>query len=110
MADVLADFFNKVSREFDALEPHQILITKDRKLPVFQCGEVAARLKRFRKPKSMVPGDIFPKLVTDYADFFAIPLTSIYNSITTLSVWPVCWKREFVTVIPKKQPPGPRRP
>ena len=39
VADVLADFFNKVSREFEALEPHQIPITKDRKLPVLNVSE-----------------------------------------------------------------------
>ena len=53
----------------------------------------------------MVPGDIYPKLMTTFSDFFAIPLTSIYNEITTTKIWPLCWKREYVTVIPKKKTP-----
>ena len=53
----------------------------------------------------MVPGDVFPRLVTKLADFFAIPLTRIYNQITQSKVWLSCWKREFVTVIPKKSNP-----
>ena len=53
----------------------------------------------------MVDGDIFPQLVTLFADQLAIPLTSIYNSITASSIWPVIWKKEFVTVIPKTSIP-----
>ena len=43
--------------------------------------------------------------MTQFADFMAIPLTSIYNEIACTSKWPVCWKKEFVTVIPKKTNP-----
>ena len=53
----------------------------------------------------MVPGDVFPKLVTILSDFFAIPLTDIYNKISSSFIWPRCWKKEFVTVIPKKSIP-----
>ena len=35
------------------------------------------------------------------ADFFAMPLSSIYNEISRTKVWPLIWKEEFVTVIPK---------
>ena len=84
----------KVSREFDPLEPEQIPLTeRDCSLPELQNFEVAARIKKIRKPKSMVPGDIFPCLVTELSDFFAIPLTSIYNEITSTKIWPACWKK-----------------
>ena len=49
----------------------------------------------------MVPGDVFPQLVTQFSDFFAIPLMDIYNEMTVGGCWPTCWKREYVTVIPK---------
>ena len=106
VAEDLAVYFNKVSREFEPLEPSQIPTTKPSSLPELQLHEVASRLRRFRKPKSMVPGDIFPKLVTIFADFLAIPLTEVYNCITRTKVWPRQWKKEFVTVIPKKPNPG----
>ena len=54
----------------------------------------------------MVRGDLFPKLVSKYADFLAIPLTSIYNEISSTAVWPKIWKEEDVTVIPKKKSPA----
>ena len=101
IAEDLAEYFVAVSREFDPLEPDQIPAAQERGLPVLQNFEVASRIRRFRKPKSMVPGDIFPSLVTELSDFFAIPLTSIYNEISTTKVWPSCWKKEYVTIIPK---------
>ena len=54
----------------------------------------------------MVRGDVFPDLVTKYADLFAIPLCSIYNKITTSKTWPRAWKVEHVTVIPKTTCPS----
>ena len=53
----------------------------------------------------MVCGDIFPVLFDKYATLLAIPLTEIYNEITKSQVWPVIWKQEFVTVIPKCRNP-----
>ena len=79
IAEDLADYFNWISREFDPLEPEQIPFTNEHEMPVLQNFEEAARIKKFRKPKSMVPGDVFPVLVIELADFFAIPLTHIYT-------------------------------
>ena len=98
--------FNTISREFRPLEPGEVPSTFSQPLPILLRHEVAARIKHFRKPKSMVRGDIFPKLMTLFADFLAIPLTSIYNEIVRTSVWPVTWKEEYVTVIPKKKTPA----
>ena len=74
-------------------------------MPVLEKFEVAAGIKKFRKPKSMVKGDIFPELMTLFSDFLVIPLTGIYNTITTTYEWPACWKLEFVTLIPKRSHP-----
>lgn len=104
-AESLAEYFNLVSQEFEPLSPDQIPCTKSRKPPKLELYEVAARIKKFRKPHSMVPGDVFPSLMTQLSDFFAVPLTSIFNEIMKTFIWPVCWKREFVTVIPKKSSP-----
>ena len=104
-AKVLADYFNRISDEFDPLKAGDIPCTRDKELPVLHEYEVAARIRWLRKPKSTVPGDIFPQLVTQFADFLAILLTSIYNSITERCEWPVCWKKEFITIIPKKSNP-----
>ena len=44
--------------------------------------------------------------MSKYADFLAIPLASIYNKITLTKIWPVIWKKEYVTVIPKGSNPS----
>ena len=54
----------------------------------------------------MVKGDIFPILMDRFCTLLAIPLTKIYNEITTTQVWPQIWKQEFVTVIPKCRNPS----
>ena len=95
----------EVSQEFDLLAPDQVPVTEDKGLPFLAVYEVAARIKYFWKPKSMVKGDIFPCLMTKYSDFLVIPLQSIYNVITSSKIWPICWKKEYVTVIPKMTNP-----
>ena len=54
----------------------------------------------------MVKGDVFPRLMTIFSDFFAIPLSDINNEISRSFVWPLIWKEEYVTVIPKKANPA----
>ena len=105
-AEKLADHFNAISREFQPLEPDQVPITFNENLPVLQRYQVAGRLRSFRKPKSMVRGDLFPKLVTKFADFLAIPLTAVYNEVVRTGRWPLEWKKEYVTAIPKCTAPG----
>ena len=53
----------------------------------------------------MVRGDIFPDLVTRYADLLAIPLAAIYNDISQTQKCPNIWKNESVTIIPKTRTP-----
>ena len=104
-AEEVASYFNRISAEFRPLQPDDIPRSYDRPMPLLSHAEVAARLRKAKKPNSMVPGDVFPKLISDSADSLAVPLTSIYNSIITSWIWPVNWKREYVTVIPKKSMP-----
>ena len=58
-----------------------------------------------KKTNSMVPGDLFPKIINRCAPYLAYPLSDIYNDILLSYVWPLQWKREYVTVIPKKSSP-----
>ena len=95
VAETLAVLFNRISQEFDELREGEIPETYSTGLPTLRTHEVAARIRRFRKPKSMVPGDIFPKLVTKFSDFLAIPLTMIYNEISRTAIWPSRWKKNL---------------
>ena len=43
--------------------------------------------------------------MTLLADQLEVPLTDIYNTISATFIWPILWKKEFVTVIPKTSIP-----
>ena len=105
MVEALADFFNRISAEFDPLEPSDVPRTYERGIPRLLPFQVAGRIRAFKKPKSMVKGDIFPALVHKFATLLAVPLTDIFNEISRSAVWPKIWKQEFVTVIPKCRSP-----
>ena len=104
VAEDVAKFFNRISDEFEPLDPFEIPSTYGRDLPSLTLGQVADRLRSCKKT-SMVDGDIFPALVAPLADNLAVPLADIFNTITHTFVWPVAWKKEIVTVIPKKKLP-----
>ena len=105
VAEELAVFFNRISAEFDPLAEADVPRAPPRTIPFLQTHEVASRIKHFRKPKSMVKGDLFPSTVTKFSDFLAIPLCNIYNEVISTHVWPVKWKVEYVTIIPKTAHP-----
>ena len=66
-AEILGEYFNKVSCEFDPLDLDvDIPAARSVGIRVLERFEVAARIKKFRKPNSMVPGDVFPKLMTAF--------------------------------------------
>ena len=105
IAEKLADHFNGISCEFDGLDPATIPRTYSAPAQILTREVVASRLVKIRKPKSMIKHDIFPSLVNDCAFSLAGPLTHIFNTITTSSTWPMKWKEEYVTPIPKKAVP-----
>lgn len=106
LADEIACFFNRISSEFEPLLPEQIPSTYHRDLPLLTPSGVEERLKKAKKPNSMVKGDIFPSLITPCAAALSVPLAAIYNEILTSYEWPVEWKKEYVTTIPKKSMPN----
>ena len=104
--ELLASHFNEISNEFLPLSHYEdVPHTFSKALPRLEVKEVAKRLKKFRKPKSVVKGDLFPDLVTKHVDLLSVPLTSIYNKIGSTFHWPSFWKEEFVTIMPKSRTP-----
>ena len=105
VANDVAEFFNEISREFTPLSTDQIPFTYHRDLPRLTESDVEKMIKDARKPKSMVKGDIFPSLFNAAACQLKVPVAAIFNQIIDTLVWPLAWKREFITVIPKKSMP-----
>ena len=105
VAERLADHFNGISSEFRGLDPADVPSTYHCPIPHILPEQLIQRLRAFKKPKSMVKHDIFPSLINDAAPFLAQPLCHIYNTMISTSTWPMRWKEEFVTPIPKKAVP-----
>ena len=105
IAEKLADHFNSISNEFDGLREGVVPPAEPNPIQMLQLDDVVKRLTSFKKPKSMVKGDIFPAVVNRAAPYLASPLLHIYNTITLTQSWPDSWKVEYVTPIPKKTLP-----
>ena len=105
IAEKLSEHFITVSREFSGLSHGDVPAAASKEVAVLTEQQVEKRLKDFRKPKTMVVGDIFPSLVNEMAGELAKPLTHIYNEVSTTKQWPQIWKFEYVTAIPKNNKP-----
>ena len=87
VSKLLAAYFNRIREEFDPLKRYDIPgsgLDHVERLPDLGQHEVLTKLRKFKKPKSMVRGDIFPQLVTIFSGFLAIPLTYRYNQISSV--------------------------
>ena len=79
VAETLAAHFNEISNEFVPLDPaRDIPKTHIVPLPTLTVSQVAKRLRRFKKPKSIVKGDIFPDLVTKHANQYPSSPLNLY--------------------------------
>lgn len=108
IAKSLVGHFNSISCKFDGLYLSAIPSTYSCPIPWLNETQVAQRLVKFQKPKSMVKHYIFPALVNDAATYLTGLLTHIYNTITGTNTWPLKWKEEFVTLYLRKQSPKER--
>ena len=88
-AEKCADFFSRISDEFTPLDMEALPVTFSCPFQRIDIMEIARRLWRCRKPRSRVPGDVFPQLVNNYAGGFAISLEVIYNKVITKFHWPM---------------------
>ena len=100
----LVEFYNKISVEFVPLEISDKPNTYDVDMPVISEHQISVMIRKMKKSKSMVPGDIPPCLINSVAKACAGPLTSIFNAMP-MTGWPSLWGKEYQTIIPKKPSP-----
>ena len=103
VSEACAEFFNGISSEFEQIQPP---IAPEVKILPPEPFEIAGRLKAFKKPKGLVPGDYDAKVVNLCADLFALPLHKIFGEVFRSCKWPATWKDETVTIIPKNSAPS----
>lgn len=111
--EIIAEHFCSISQEYTPLNTanlapniQQFLSNQDQDLvPLLSTHRVLKRIKKARKPHSIVPGDLPPRLVKSFADILAGPVTLIYNQISITAEYPEQWKVEHQIPIPKVTPP-----
>ena len=113
VADDLADFFAKISKEFEPLNINQLplrvlenLDRKDNNIPWFTEEGVYEILLSAKNPRSSVSGDLPCQLLIEFLPELAKPITLLWNKILATSQYPEAWKKETTVVIPKKSPPS----
>ena len=107
-AEIIADQFASISNLYQPLNSEDIEIpnTKDSAPhPLYEPFEIHKKIKSMKKKASTVPGDVPWRIISEFSVELSSPLSNIYNSATLSGVWPIIWKYEFVTPVPKVYPP-----
>lgn len=106
-AEQIAEYFSKISREFQplnrALLPHRVQIKLYDASVAPSIDEFGAykKIRAAKKPKSGVPGDLPRAIVQEFSAELAAPVQHIVNNIVQLGQWPTQWKQEWVSAISK---------
>ena len=79
LAEELAVHFTNITNKAKLLEQHEIPVSNAPNVLIPQLLEsnIAKRLKEYKKPNSLVPGDIPKGLIAPLVDNLACPLTRI---------------------------------
>ena len=112
-AEKLALFFSAVSQEYQPLNVETLPPNIREYLTTSELGtapelshyDVFMKLRKAKKPNSVVPGDLPRKLVQRFPSEITTPVTSIFNRITQYQDYPKQWKIERQLAIPKVNPP-----
>ena len=75
-------------------------------LDVFTLEKTTQLLKESKKTEFRVVGDPLPHLIRRFPEAFAEPVSAINNGVNRWEKWPVSWKTEHLTIIPKVPNPG----
>ena len=67
--------------------------------------DIAERIRKMKKKKSTVPGDVPWKLILEFADVLSYPLYDIFKRSLDTGEYANVWKFEYVTPVPKVFPP-----
>ena len=107
-AEVIANKFEEIAIQYDPLRTEDILLPdlQDSEMcPLFEPYQIHERIRKMKKKKSTIMGDIPWKIIHEFSVELAEPLCHIFNSCSLDGIWPKIWKHEIVTPVPKTYPP-----
>ena len=109
----IAEHFSKISKEYPALNVQNLSRTIQDKLkqagksglPFISRYKVQNMIKKAKKSKSGIPGDLPKILHKEFGPELAAPLSIIYNNIVKTGQWPESWKVEHGIPLKKNDQP-----
>ena len=110
----IAYHFARISQEFPPINVDNLLQSVQIKIrseldkmnvPVVDEMQVYQQIKKTKKPKTGVPGDLPKSLIQEFAPELATPLSKVYNSVFRTGKWPSSWKIEHGIPLQKKSNP-----
>ena len=109
----IAEHFSRISQEYPALNVKTLSETVQRKLkerlkanlPYVSRFQVENMIRKAKKSKSGVPGDLPKMLHKEFGQELSVPLSVIFNNIVKTGQWPDSWKVEFGLPLKKKANP-----
>ena len=105
IARKVLDFYGNVAGDANVQEMPRIARCAGG-LGYFSEERTAELLRAAKKTDSRVDEDPLAHLVRCHPEAFAAPITVIYNKINDSGHWPLQWKTEHLTIIPKNPNPA----
>ena len=107
-AEAIADKFAKVSQEYEPvkLSDIQIPLYEKSSVPQFTPEQVKEKLQKLKTRKAVPPNDLPPTLLKEFAEELCYPLCNIVNASIITGTWPILYKKEIITPVPKTHPPS----
>ena len=110
----IADYFSQISQEYpplnidllpDNVKAKVLTPVNPDELPQLSDYEVYKKIRKSKKPRSHVPGDLPRRIVQEFCPELAAPASIIFNNITKSGQWPKSWKVEYGTPLQKQNSP-----
>ena len=114
-ADRIAQKFADISQEYPPISLDRLPIrvvqniekSKNQQIPFISRGLIEDKIKKAKKTKGGVPGDLPVRLQKEYGPELAIPAQRIFNNIFQTGKWPERWKIEMGIALNKAKPNNP---
>ena len=106
-ADRIAAHFAAISNQYPPLNRDTLADRVKERLqdgsrpPIITDYECYQKLKAAKKPASVIPGDLPSKVAQEFMVELASPLCKLFNKIAQSAIWPLQWRMEYITPIPK---------
>ena len=110
----IAQHFANISQEFAPLNynllPSDVQAKVDQPLvdnemPDLPDHDVYEKIRKSKKPKSSVPGDLPRKIVQEFGPELSAPAGMIFRNIVKTGQWPKPWRIEYGTPLKKVSNP-----